>query len=234
MQLLVRGGGRAHSISLTLVATTFAFFASTTISRGGDVTDDGVYATPLAVTGIPIALEDNSRYGLDYWSFYPRDQHGHHHGESAIHAWLREQCLAFQFHRPHGALGYGSLGYGGYGLDPGYYGFGLSFHLGYGYGKHSLGVGADGGDPFYGGTGYPAFGHPFPGVVGPLVVDQPVVAESAPGELGYAGEYGPYTGAIPYPETLFAPYTSAAATTGRETGPSPAPPAPTAAPPRVP
>ena len=49
----------------------------------------------------------------------------------------------------------GTLGYGPPGLHPGYQGFGLSFHRGYGYGGYALGVGAEGGYPFYGGPGYP-------------------------------------------------------------------------------
>ena len=49
----------------------------------------------------------------------------------------------------------GTLGYGEPGLYPGVQGFGLGFHLGYGYGGDSLGVGADGGYPYYGGPGYP-------------------------------------------------------------------------------
>ena len=38
-------------------------------------------------------------------------------------------------------------------------GFGLGYHLGYGYGGAAIGVGPDGGYPFYGGPGYP---HPAP------------------------------------------------------------------------
>src|SRR5262245_5464369 len=78
--------------------------------------------------------------------------------------------------------------------------------------------------------GYPIFGQPFPGVLGPLIVDQPVIPESARHEPGYAGDYGPYTGAIPYSESLFAPYANAAATSGRVLVPSPPPPGPTSTP----
>jgi hypothetical protein len=41
------------------------------------------------------------------------------------------------------------------GPGPGYQGFGLNFHPGYGYGGAALGVGPEGGYPFYGGPGYP-------------------------------------------------------------------------------
>ena len=59
--------------------------------------------------------------------------------------------------------------------------------------------------------------------IGGLAIEKPVVTIGEPGDLGYVGEdgdvppdrgFGPFTGAIPYPETNFAPYTSAAATTG--------------------
>jgi hypothetical protein len=145
-----------------------------------------------------------------------------------------------------GGSGYGTLGFGGYGLYPGFQGFGLSYHRGYGYGGHALGVGANGGYPYYGGPGYPhveprlrRFGKitPFPyyggpgypcygspnyfGGVGPLVVDPPVASVGDRGELGYAGDYGPFTGAPPYPDTLFAPSADADATTGASRGASP-------------
>jgi membrane-associated protease RseP (regulator of RpoE activity) len=57
--------------------------------------------------------------------------------------------------------------------------------------------------------------------VGGLVIDKPVVTIGEPGDFGYVNkngdvgpgnDFGPYTGAIPYPETLFAPYASAAET----------------------
>ena len=232
MLLPVRSGGTAHSMSIAMVAGILVFHASSAVVRGGDQIADDAPGTPLAVTGIPIALEEAGYYGLGYWSFDAPATHGHGGSDSAIRAWLREQCLAIRYCR-HGALGYGSLGYGGHGLDSGFYGFGLSFHRGYGYGGQSLGVGADGGDPYYGGTGYPPFGQPFPGVVGPLVVHPPVVSESDPGEPGYSLDYGPYTGALPYPETLFAPYVDAAAA-GSYAQPSAAPPAPSPAPDRRP
>lgn len=123
----------------------------------------------------------------------------------------------------------GSSGYAWPGLFPDFNGFGLSYHLGYGYGGNALGVGANGGYPFYGGPGYPhgtprlrRFGPitPFPyyggpGIlcngppyyfapVGPLAVDQQVAHEHNGSDHGY----GALTGAIPYPDTLFAPYAS--------------------------
>jgi hypothetical protein len=64
--------------------------------------------------------------------------------------------------------GVGTLGYGPPGLHEGFQGFGLGYHLGYGYGgtelglghgPYALGVGAEGGYPNYGGPGYP---HPAP------------------------------------------------------------------------
>jgi hypothetical protein len=144
--------------------------------------------------------------------------------------------------------GGGTLGWGPPGYYPGYYGFGLSFHRGYGYGGDALGVGADGGYPFYGGPGYlhPApplrrFGRiiPFAYYSGPgypfnfelpgeLVVTQPVVEQTMgrdPAHIAgspvypYNVGYGPFTGARNYPESLFAPYTAAAAASGSSAGP---------------
>jgi len=125
----------------------------------------------------------------------------------------------------------GTLGYGPPGFHPGFNGFGLGYHPGYGYGGAALGVGAEGGYPYYGGPGYP---HPWPrlqrlggiapfpyfggpgngspcmpnafGFVGPLAPDRPVV--TVDGETGADGGYGPYSGAIPYPETTFASFSS--------------------------
>jgi hypothetical protein len=149
-----------------------------------------------------------------------------------------------------GGPGYGTLGYGGPGLYPGFPGFGLSYHPGYGYGGSGLGVGAFGGYPYYGGPGYPhdeprlrRFGKiaPFPYYggpgypcygapnffqgVGPLVVDRPVAIEGGGRrDLGYAGDYGPFTGALPYPESFFAPYTAEAGATGSYGGAGPSDP----------
>src|SRR5262249_25944161 len=53
-------------------------------------------------------------------------------------------------HPKHHGPAYGTLGYGKPGLYPGFQGFGLGYHPGYGYGGAALGVGADGGYPFYG------------------------------------------------------------------------------------
>jgi hypothetical protein len=138
----------------------------------------------------------------------------------------------------HGAKGVGTLGYGPPGLHPGFQGFGLGYHPGYGYGGNALGVGAEGGYPFYGGPGYPRCdpplrrigginpfpyfggpGYPTPdhpnfygGVGGPLVPDQPVITiESDPNLPFSASHYGDYTGSVPDPEARFAPFTLRAA-----------------------
>jgi hypothetical protein len=108
------------------------------------------------------------------------------------------------------------LGYGPPGDHPGFYGFGLSFHPGYGYGGNALGVGAFGGYPCYGGPGYPLhYGYPrftanpyYEGI-GPLYFDQPVVIT----ELMGAGDFGPYTGASAY-AYVHPSYAAEAATTG--------------------
>jgi hypothetical protein len=151
----------------------------------------------------------------------------------------------------HHAPGAGTLGYGPPGVHPGFQGFGLGYHLGYGYGGQALGPGAFGGYPFYGGPGYP---HPWPrlrrigginpfphyggpgfptpahpnyygGVGAPLAVDAPVVTIlPEPGEADYASGFGTFTGAVPYPESYFAPFTTAAAASGTSGAPSmPAP-----------
>jgi hypothetical protein len=114
---------------------------------------------------------------------------------------------------------------------PGFYGFGLGYHLGNGYGGRALGVGPDGGYPFYGGPGYPhcepplrRLGHivpfayyggpggPVPGQphyfggVGPLAPNESVVTltdEAGNPDSGVG--YGPFNGAIPYPDTFFSP-----------------------------
>ena len=156
-------------------------------------------------------------------------------------------------HHGHGSQGAGTLGWAPYGLYPGFYGFGLSYHLGYGYGGDALGVGADGGYPFYGGPGYlhpgpplRRFGHliPFAYYSGPgyplnfdlpgrLVVTAPVAMQTTSTDPGHAAGstvypydtgYGPFTGALDYPESFFAPYTAAAAASGSSagvSGPSP-------------
>ena len=134
--------------------------------------------------------------------------------------------------------GCGTLGYGPPGFYPGFQGFGLGYHLGYGYGGDALGVGADGGYPFYGGPGYPhpeprlrrlggivpfphygGPGHPTPdhpnfygGAGGPLVPDEPVITiESDPNAPLAGGDYGGFTGIVPDPEARFAPFTARAA-----------------------
>ena len=138
------------------------------------------------------------------------------------------------FHQ--GITGSGTLSYGGYGVYPGFSGFGLSFHRGYGYGCNGLGTGALGGYPFYCGPGYP---HPAPELrrcggitpflfyggpeyprfgysnffteVGPMVLRKPVAVVVPRDAIGYSGDFGPFTGTLPYPDNHFAPFTEAAA-----------------------
>ncbi len=140
-------------------------------------------------------------------------------------------------HLFHGPESFGTLGYGPPGLHPGEQGFGLGYHLGYGYGGDALGVGADGGYPFYGGPGYPHcnpqlrriggivpfpyFGGPgyptpdhpnFYGGSGPLVPDRPVVSiVTETGQPVGAMGYGPFTGSVADAEARFAPFTARAA-----------------------
>ena len=139
--------------------------------------------------------------------------------------------LHFGHHAKARLAAAGTLGYGPPGLHPGFQVFGLRFHRGYGYGGDALGVGAEGGDPFYGGPGYPhpapalnrigrttpfpyyggpggptpAAPHYFDGGAGPLVIDRPVIA--SPGD---SAGYGTYSGMMPYPDSTFAPDTAQA------------------------
>ena len=88
---------------------------------------------------------------------------------------------------------------------------------------------------YFGGPGYPIYGWSnFYQGIGGLDVTKPVVRIGEPGDLGYVGEYGErnpgadfgsFTGAIPYPETRFAPYAAAAAATGSSGAEGPARPA---------
>ena len=128
----------------------------------------------------------------------------------------------------------GTLGCNPAVASTGFFGFGLGYHLGYGYGGNALGVGPDGGYPFYGGPGYPHCwptlrrlhrivpfpyyggpGYPSPenpnyfGATGPLVSRPPVVTLGTDrGESSDATGYGSFTGTIPYPEAVFAPFTA--------------------------
>jgi PDZ domain len=146
----------------------------------------------------------------------------------------------------------GPLGYGPPGVYPGYQGFGLGYHLGYGYGGQALGVGANGGYPQYGGPGYP---HPWPrlrraggitpfcyfggpgyptpecpnyfGGVGPLSPDHPVVTFEV--DLTTPASvvgYGTFDGTLPYAESTFAPFATMYGEGGTSPNPAPAPPAP--------
>jgi hypothetical protein len=155
------------------------------------------------------------------------------HGDESVIVGQKVQKSAVTH---HGRCGWGSgtLGYGPPGLYPGFQGFSLGYHLGYGYCGDALGVGADGGYPFYGGPGYPNCdprlwrlgginpfpyhggpGYPTPdhpnyfGGFGPLVVDQPVITIAD--DRGYRYDdagYGPFTGAVADPEALFSPSTA--------------------------
>jgi hypothetical protein len=171
------------------------------------------------------------------------DASGLVHAEKKAHGWS-----VFRRFRDRGTLGYGPPG-----VHPGFQGFGLGYHPGYGYGGDALGVGAEGGYPFYGGPGYPhpaprlrRIGgiNPFPhfagpgsptpahpnfyGGVGPLITDEPVIAIiPEPGEAPQAVSFGAFTGAVPLPEAYFAPYTSEAASLGSASGVSTARPAST-------
>ena len=126
-------------------------------------------------------------------------------------------------------------------IHEGYQGFGLGYHLGYGYGGDALGPGADGGYPFYGGPGYPhcnpqlrriggivpfayfgGAGYPTPdhpnfyGGTGELVPDRPVVSIIAEnGQPVMGTNYGSFTGAVPNAEAQFAPFTARAAASPR-------------------
>jgi hypothetical protein len=140
-------------------------------------------------------------------------------------------------HHARRGSGLGTSGYGAPGLYPGFQGFGLGYHLGYGYGGDALGVGADGGYPFYGGPGYPNCdprlwrcgginpfpyhggpGYPTPdhpnyfGGFGPLVVDQPVIRIADDKGYRYDDEvFGPFTGGVANAEAQFAQFTVRAA-----------------------
>jgi hypothetical protein len=157
-------------------------------------------------------------------------------GEPAI-VGQKVKKSAVDYHARRASPGRGTLGYGPPGLYPGFQGFGLGYHLGYGYGGDALGPGAEGGYPLYGGPGYPncdprlwRFGgiNPFPynggpgyptpdhpnyfGGFGPLVVDQPVIKiADDPGYRYDVAVFGPFTGGVPNPEAQFAQFTARAA-----------------------
>ncbi len=129
----------------------------------------------------------------------------------------------------------GTLGYGPPGPQPGFQGFGLRFGRNYGFGGgNALGVGAEGGYPFFGGPGYPHpspvlnrftgitafpyFGGPggptascpnFYGEPGSLVYDIPVVRyEGDSTDNAGANDFGAFSGMVPYPEQAFAPFST--------------------------
>ena len=47
--------------------------------------------------------------------------------------------------------------------------------------------------------------------VGPLVVRTPVAVVGNGQEAGYSGDFGSFTGTLPYPDAYFAPFAEAAA-----------------------
>jgi hypothetical protein len=148
----------------------------------------------------------------------------------------QEPCPG-QFNPAKGGQSMGTLGYGRPGPYAGFQGFGLGYHLGYGYGGDALGVGATGGYPFYGGPGYchpwprlrrlggitpfPYYGGPgyptpehpeYYGAVGGPLVNPPLVITigSDGNDPSYTSGYGSFTGVLPYPESYFARSTAEA------------------------
>ena len=197
----MRRCGGVPSTALVLAIGAWFISSSSAMAQLAVRQGDGVPATALAVTGTSSALQDDWSGGPVRWDPYHPLANGTAGmgGGGALHAWLREQCVAFDYGRK-GALGHGTLGYdtsgnGDFGVHQGFHGFGMSFRRGYGYGGHGLGVGANGGDPYYGGPGYPHGGYDYPG---------PMFASDGP--------FGSFTGPSPYPEAYFAPFTAAAAT----------------------
>ena len=146
----------------------------------------------------------------------------------------------------------GTLGYGPPGVFPGYPGFLLALHPGYGFGGYSLGTMAEGGYPHYAGPGYPHATPPlkrlgriipstffagpggptptcpnfFTPVEAPLVVEAPPVVENLGMVPGQGEDFGCYTGSLPYAEALFAPFASAEASGAMGTVTAPQPPTP--------
>ncbi len=166
----VHGGGRFGWTALILASGICGALGSRSWANDGGQPGGEVHATPLAVSGIPVALQNSPANWLGYWGPYGPSYHGQGgQGNSVIHEWLWEQGLAFRTNG-HNGLGYGTLGWAP-GVHLGFYGFGMGFHPGYGYGGDGLGVGADGGYPFYGGPGYPCGGQPYDG--GPGYTGQP-------------------------------------------------------------
>jgi hypothetical protein len=231
---LVRGGRKLHWAALFFASGIWVSTGSMAMALDEGPWAGGFSATPLAISGIPAARAGVGFSGPSLWGAYGS-------GDAAVHAWINEQSVVFR-DRNHRAMGYGTLGYGGAGLYPGFYGFGLSFHLGYGYGGWGLGVGAGGGYPNYGGPGYPHCGSLYDGPPAGLVqIDGGMVyGRVQAGGAGYPspartgaqqpgpvddrrgagavsvaanlGDYGPYTGATLYPFTHRTPTAEAAAT----------------------
>ncbi len=125
-------------------------------------------ATALAITGVQQARWWSRTSGPGYWIEYAPSRRAASAGVSVLQAWLQEQRLAFEISR---GISAGALGWGPAGIHTGYYGFGLSFHPGYGHGGCALGAGPFGGEPYYGGPGYPTCGMTYDG--GPAVAGAP-------------------------------------------------------------
>jgi PDZ domain len=199
--------GRGVPLTALVLGVGFWSFTGAWAMAQGEVPHGaGLPATALAVTGIPTALRDAWDGGPIRWNPYSPPAAGYEGmGTGVLNAWSWEQHMAFDYGRHHaeglGTHGYATSGNGDFAVLPGFAGFGMSFHRGYGYGGNGLGVGADGGYPYYGGPGYPCGGYLYPG---PMFVSD--------------GAFGPFTGPPPYPEATFAPYTAAAATTGSASG----------------
>src|SRR5262249_56904486 len=141
---LVQGGRGVVGTAPVLASGLWVVSGLSAVAVGGDPGGDGVHGTPLAASGIPAARSGVGFGDPSLWGAY-----GVNH--APLHAWINEQRVACRT-SGHGGLGLGALGWGGPGLYPGFYGFGLSFHRGYGYGGYGLGVGARGGGPPYRGA----------------------------------------------------------------------------------
>jgi hypothetical protein len=215
MGVRVRVGRGRPWRALVLASAVGIASPSSARALGDNPTGGGPNGTPLAITGIPVARESVGAYRPVIWAPYSLTG-------SVVHAWIDEQLVAC---RPEtrGGWGSGTLGYGGHGVVPGYYGFGLGYHLGYGYGGHGLGVGAEGGYPYYGGPGYRCGGQfydggpAYSGVANALIQPEDPALPNAgmgddPSRLGYRSDFGPFTGASPYPYIHHSPTAEGTAT----------------------
>jgi len=169
----------------------------------------------------PTALADDG----DFKTHGHRDGTVHHgHGGSAFGTLGYASYGAYPGYQGFGLKYHLGDGYGGHALGVSAFG-GYPYYGGPGYPHEAPGFKTFCGVPrfpYYGGPGYSYDGHPnFFDEPGQLVVNEPVVGENADTASGGArvdrvdhpetGDYGMFTGMIPYPESLFAPYTAAAA-----------------------